>query len=246
MNKGILKSKRMIGMIITLAAGAVIMLGLAVYMFIFAAQSQEIYFDFSDLGSFDERLQQSRTILYWIAFGNLLIAAKKIVPLIASILMYRKYPDTKGLKVLKVIATVGAVFYCLLFAGLLVWSFIYACQSGKFVWKAFGSVLLPTLVVVFPALKFISLIMTTSSVQKNVSNGVILLAIVTAILIVGCVMSAIDAFGGVYMFININAAAIFIILAAENQFLFLMTRKYLLMLAEEKQKLSHDKKQEKA
>ena len=246
MNKGILKSKRMIGMIITLAAGAVIMLGLAVYMFIFAAQSQEIYFDFSDLGSFDERLQQSRTILYWIAFGNLLIAAKKIVPLIASILMYRKYPDTKGLKVLKIIATVGAVFYCLLFAGLLVWSFIYACQSGKFVWKAFGSVLLPTLVVVFPALKFISLIMTTSSVQKNVSNGVILLAIVTAILIVGCVMSAIDAFGGVYMFININAAAIFIILAAENQFLFLMTRKYLLMLAEEKQKLSHDKKQEKA
>lgn len=246
MNKGILKSKRMIGMIITLAAGAVIMLGLAVYMFIFAAQSQEIYFDFSDLGSFDERLQQSRTILYWIAFGNLLIAAKKIVPLIASILMYRKYPDTKGLKVLKIIATVGAVFYCLLFAGLLVWSFIYACQSGKFVWKAFGSVLLPTLVVVFPALKFISLIMTTSSVQKNVSNGVILLAIVTAILIVGCVMSAIDAFGGVYMFININVAAIFIILAAENQFLFLMTRKYLLMLAEEKQKLSHDKKQEKA
>ena len=121
MNKGILKSKRMIGMIITLAAGAVIMLGLAVYMFIFAAQSQEIYFDFSDLGSFDERLQQSRTILYWIAFGNLLIAAKKIVPLIASILMYRKYPDTKGLKVLKIIATVGAVFYCLLFAGLLVW-----------------------------------------------------------------------------------------------------------------------------
>ena len=160
--------------------------------------------------------------------------------------MYRKYPDTKGLKVLKVIAIVGAVFYCLLFAGLLVWSFIYACQSGKFVWRAFGSVLLPTLVVVFPALKFISLIMTTSSVQKNVSNGVILLAIVTAILIVGCVMSAIDAFGGVYMFININAAAIFIILAAENQFLFLMTRKYLLMLAEEKQKLSHDKKQEKA
>ena len=246
MNKGILKSKRMIGMIITLAAGAVIMLGLAVYMFIFAAQSQEIYFDFSDLGSFDERLQQSKTILYLIAFGNLLIAAEKIVPLIASILMYRKYPDTKGLKVLKVIAIVGAVFYCLLFAGLLVWSFIYACQSGKFVWKAFGSVLLPTLVVVFPALKFISLIMATSSVQKNVSNGVILLAIVTAILIVGCVMSAIDAFGGVYMFININAAAIFIILAAENQFLFLMTRKYLLMLAEEKQKLSHDKKQEKA
>ena len=246
MNKGILKSKRMIGMIITLAAGAVIMLGLAVYMFIFAAQSQEIYFDFSDLGSFDERLQQSRTILYWIAFGNLLIAAKKIVPLIASILMYRKYPDTKGLKVLKIIATVGAVFYCLLFAGLLVWSFIYACQSGKFVWRAFGSVLLPTLVVVFPALKFISLIMTTSSVQKNVSNGVILLAMVTAILIVGCAMSAIDAFGGIYMFININVAAIFIILAAENQFLFLMTRKYLLMLAEEKQKLSHDKKQEKA
>ena len=246
MNKGILKSKRMIGMIITLAAGAVIMLGLAVYMFIFAAQSQEIYFDFSDLGSFDERLKQSRTILYWIAFGNLLIAAEKIVPLIASILMYRKYPDTKGLKVLKIIATVGAVFYCLLFAGLLVWSFIYACQSGKFVWKAFGSVLLPTLVVVFPALKFISLIMTTSSVQKNVSNGVILLAMVTAILIVGCAMSAIDAFGGIYMFININVAAIFIILAAENQFLFLMTRKYLLMLAEEKQKLSHDKKQEKA
>ena len=246
MNKGILKSKRMIGMIITLAAGAVIMLGLAVYMFIFAAQSQEIYFDFSDFGSFDERLQQSKTILYLIAFGNLLIAAEKIVPLIASILMYRKYPDTKGLKVLKVIVIVGAVFYCLLFAGLLVWSFIYACQSGKFVWRAFGSVLLPTLVVVFPALKFISLIMTTSSVQKNVSNGVILLAMVTAILIVGCAMSAIDAFGGIYMFININVAAIFIILAAENQFLFLMTRKYLLMLAEEKQKLSHDKKQEKA
>ena len=148
MNKGILKSKRMIGMIITLAAGAVIMLGLAVYMFIFAAQSQEIYFDFSDFGSFGERLQQSKTILYLIAFGNLLIAAEKIVPLIASILMYRKYPDTKGLKVLKVIAIVGAVFYCLLFAGLLVWSFIYACQSGKFVWRAFGSVLLPTLVVV--------------------------------------------------------------------------------------------------
>ena len=122
MNKGILKSKRMIGMIITLAAGAVIMLGLAVYMFIFAAQSQEIYFDFSDFGSFGERLQQSKTILYLIAFGNLLIAAEKIVPLIASILMYRKYPDTKGLKVLKVIAIVGAVFYCLLFAGLLVWS----------------------------------------------------------------------------------------------------------------------------
>ena len=55
MNKGILKSKRMIGMIITLAAGAVIMLGLAVYMFIFAAQSQEIYFDFSDFGSFGEK-----------------------------------------------------------------------------------------------------------------------------------------------------------------------------------------------
>ena len=57
MNKGILKSKRMIGMIITLAAGAVIMLGLAVYMFIFAAQSQEIYF--GDTGSFEERLDKN-------------------------------------------------------------------------------------------------------------------------------------------------------------------------------------------
>lgn len=246
MNKGILKSKRMIGMIISLAAGAVIMLGFAVYMFIFASNADTVYFDFYDVGSFEERLEQSRVILYMIAVGNLLIAAEKIVPFIASILMYKRYPDTKGLKVLKGVAIAGTVFYCLLFAGLFVWSFIYAFQDGKFNWTAFRNVMMPTLVVLFPALKFISLTMTTSSVQKNVSNGVILLAIVTAILIVGNFMSAIDALAGAYMFINLNAAAIFMILAAENQFLFLMTRKYLIMLAEEKKKISDSQQKEKA
>ena len=244
MNKGILKSNRMVGMIISLAAGAVIMLGFAVYMFIFAAQSQEIYF--GDVGSFEERLNQSKMVLYVIATGDLLIAIEKIVPLIASVMMYKKYPDTKGLKLLKGIAVVAAVFYCLLFAVLLVWSFIYARQTGKFVWRAFGSVALPTFVVLFPALKFISLSMTTSSVQKNVSNGMILLAIITALLVVSGVLSVIDSFGGAYLFLNLNLAAVSVILLAENLFLFLMTRKYLIMLAEEKKKLSSDKKEEKA
>ena len=244
MNKGILKSKRMIGMIISLAAGSVIMLGFAVYMFIFAAQSREIYF--GDIGSFEERLDKSRMVLYCIAIGDLLIAIEKIIPLIASILMYKKYPDTKGLKLLKGIAITAAVFYCIFFAVLLVWSFIYARQTGKFVWRAFGTAILPTFVMLFPALKFISLTMTTSSVQKNVSNGVILLAIITALLTVSGVLSAIDAFGGAYMFLNLNLAVVFILLAAENLFLFLMTRKYLAMLGEEKKKLSSDKKEEKA
>jgi len=249
MNKGILKSKIMIGMITSLAVGAAAMLGLALFIFIFLSQSQGMVFDFSDLGFLDEKLRHSSTVLYWIAFGDIIIAAEKIVPLTASILMYKKYPEETGLNVLKVVAVIGAVFYSLAFAVLFVWAFVEAFRSADgHRMVAFKSVIRFAIVVFFPAIKFVSLSMTVSSVKKNVSDGILLHIISTAVLTVANFLIAADMFlqSGTYDIVNLNAGIMFLILAAENMFLFLMTRKYLLMKADEKNKNSDGEKTEKA
>lgn len=249
MNKGILKSRIMIGMIITLAVGAAAMLGLSLCICIFLARSQGMAFDFSNLGFLDEKLQHTNTILYWMAFGNLFIAAEKIVPLIASILMYKKYPKETGLNLLKIVAVIGAVFYSLAFAVLFVWAFIAAFQSADgHRMETFKSVIKLAIVLFFPAIKFVSLSMTVSSVKKNVSQGILLHIISTAVLTVANFLLAADMLlqNGNYDIININAGVMFLILASENLFLFFMTRKYLLMKTDEKNKNSDDEKKEKA
>lgn len=248
MNKGILKSKRMIGMIITLAVGAVVMLGFAVYMFIYAIRN--------DIGALfgvaandsNGGIWLTRNFVFCIAAADLLIALEKVVPLIASVLMYKRYPDVKGLNVLKGVAVVGMVFYCISFAVLFVYAFVAAFQSPDgYRMAAFKSSMLPATVVFFFALKFLSLSLTVSSVKKNVINGVMFLLVTTAMLAVGDIMIVFDIFSSLQadMFI-INIGVVLGILAAENLFLFLMTRKYLLMKASEQNQKTDDEKKEKA
>lgn len=232
-------------MIITLAAGAVIMLGFAVFMFIFAQNSSTVYFGNADI--IEERLQQSKIALCCIAVGDLLIAIEKIVPLISSIVMYKKYPDPKGLNILKGTAVTGAVFYSLLFLFLFVGSFVIAFKFNQsFDVSTFQFFMLLAAVTLFPMLKFISMTIMIPSVKRNLSEGVALLSITTAILTIAHAMSFIDVFSlsQTYMIINLNAAAIFLILVFENLFFFLMTRKYLIMLEQEKKKISNPPKKE--
>ena len=243
MNKGILKSKTMISMIITLAAGALIMLGFSIFMFIFAGQSSAVYF--GDAGNLEERIWQSKTILYGIAIADLLIAAEKIIPFIASVVMYKKYPDPKGLNILKITAVTGAVFYSLLFAGLFIGSFFMAFKSDSgFDMPTFKFFMIMSAVALLPMLKFISMTVMIPSVKQNTSDGVILLSVVTAILIVCNAASLMDMFSlsKTYMSVNMNAGAVFLILVFENLFLFLMTRKYLIMLEKEKKAAKKEEK----
>lgn len=238
MNKGILKSKRMIGMIITLAVGAVVMLGFAVYMFIYAVRDDIGALFGVTANDVNGGIWLTRNFVFCIAAADLLIAVEKIVPLIASVLMYRRYPDVKGLNVLKVVAVVGMVFYSVSFAVLFVYSFIAEFQSpdGSRM-AAFRASILPATIVFFFALKFLSLSLTASSVKKNVVNGVMLLVVTTVMLAVGGFMIVFDIFSSLKadMFI-VNIGAMLVILAAENLFLFLMTRKYLLMKADDQKK----------
>ena len=238
MNKGILKSKRMIGMIITLAVGAVVMLGFAVYMFIYAVRDDIGALFGVTANDVNGGIWLTRNFVFCIAAADLLIAVEKIVLLIASVLMYRRYPDVKGLNVLKVVAVVGMVFYSVSFAVLFVYSFIAAFQSPDgFRMAAFRASILPATIVFFFALKFLSLSLTVSSVKKNVVNGVMLLVVTTVMLAVGGFMIVFDIFSSLKadMFI-VNIGAMLVILAAENLFLFLMTRKYLLMKADDQKK----------
>ncbi len=239
MNKGILKSKRMIGMIITLAVGAVVMVGFAVYMFIYAMRDDMVGV-FSDAGNnANGGIWINRNFLFCIAAANLLIALEKIVPFIASVLMYKRYPDVKGLNVLKVVAVIGAAFYGIAFMILFVMAFVEVFRSADgHRMAAFKSSMLPATAVFFFAVKFLSLSMTVSSVKKNILNGVMLLMVTTAILTVGGIMIVFDVLSSLQtdMFI-INICVVLLVLSAENLFLFLMTRKYLLMKAgEQKEK----------
>lgn len=248
MNKGILKSKRMIGMIITLAVGTVIMLGFAVYMFIFAMRDDIGVLFGNTANDINGGMWITRNFVFGIAAADFLIALEKVVPFIASVLMYKRYPDVKGLNVLKVVAVTGMVFYCISFAVLFVYAFAAAFQSPNgYRMAAFKSSMLPATIVFFFALKFLSLSLTVSSVKKNVVNGVMLLVVTTAILSVGDFMIVFDIFSSLQadMFI-INIGVVFVILAAENLFLFLMTRKYLLMKASEQNQKTDDEKKEKA
>lgn len=230
--KNVFQSKIMLGMIITLLVSFLCLLVMAVIMFVFAAVSENVYFSFGlDDVPYETKLNQSKLLITAIAVADICIAAVKITELCATYSIYKKYPKSTGFNIIKITSIVMSVICSLIFAFLFVGAFISAVQSGEgYKLASFRAMMLPAIIMFFPTLKFISLSVTVSSIKKQVTNGVLLLMISTAVLTAGYFIVATDIIINItkyYGIISINMALILVVFGVVDLFIFIMTNRYM-------------------
>ena len=228
--KDVFQSKIMRGMIISLSVSVVLMLTMAVVMFVFANTTDRTYFSwgFGD-GSYEDRLRYSNFIIMCMGIFDIVLALFKFVELFAAFGVYKKYPKSIGFNIIKIIAIVMSVICSAAFAVLFVGAFVLAVTSDQgYKLAAFRSMIVPAIVVFFPTLKFISLSVTVTSVKKQLTNGVLLLIISTAVLIACNFITVVDTLSDIryYSVISLNVVAVFLVFGVVDLFTFLIARYY--------------------
>lgn len=229
--ENVFQSKIMQGMIITLLAGGIVMLIMAIVMFVFAGTSNEVYLSFGlDDMSAEARLKQSKLIITGLGIVNICVAAVKFTELFAAVSVYKKYPKSTGFTIIKITAVIMSAVCCLLFAAFFIGAFVSAITSGYgYKLAAFKSNIIPAVIIFFPALKFIALSVTVTSIKKQITSGILLLIISTAVLSAGYLIFAVDVLLDMliyYALLAVNIALIFLVFGSVNIFIFLMAKNY--------------------
>ena len=122
-----------------------------------------------------------------------------------------------------------SILCSIVFVVLFIGAFVSALTSSQeYKMEAFKTMIVPAITFFFPTLKFISLSVTITSLKKQLANGVLLLIISTAVLMVCDFIALIDTLTYIeyYSVISLNAASVFLVFSVIDVFIFLMAKNY--------------------
>ena len=228
--KNVFQSRIMIGMIIALSVSVLLMAVMSIIMFVFANTTETVYFSWGiGDGSYEGRLDYSNSIIICMGIFDIIVGLFKLADLFAAFGVYKKYIKSVGFTIIKITAIFMSVLCAIGFLILFVGAFVSAIRTSYgYKLEAFKTMIIPAIIVFFPTLKFISLSVTITSVKKQLTNGVLLLIISTAVLTVCDLIVVIYTLTDIkyYSVISLNISAIFLVFSVIDVFIFLMAKNY--------------------
>ena len=228
--KNIFQSRIMLGMIISLSMSVLLMAVMSIVMFVFAGTNETIYFSWGiNDGSYEDRLNYSNRIIIYMGVFDIILGLFKFVDLFAAFGVYKNCLKSIGFTIIKVTSIFMSILCSIVFVVLFIGAFVSALTSSQeYKMEAFKTMIVPAITFFFPTLKFISLSVTITSLKKQLANGVLLLIISTAVLMVCDFIALIDTLTYIeyYSVISLNAASVFLVFSVIDVFIFLMAKNY--------------------